>query len=154
VKDVKVAGQPSEVFALLNSPAFDAGRTAILEKNPSAAVTAPDSAVAAITEYRSRHITLNAFTSSTALLVLSEVYYPAGWKAFVDGQETEILKTNYMLRSIVVPPGSHTVVFSFDPPVYSAGYALTNIAWAIALVCVLIGLWRMPELRAKLKLLT
>ncbi len=154
VKDVKVAGQPSGVFALLNSPAFDAGRTAILEKNPSAAVTAPDSAVVAVTEYRSRHITLNAFTSSTALLVLSEVYYPAGWKAFVDGQETEILKTNYMLRSIVVPPGSHNVVFSFDPPVYSAGYALSNIAWAIALVCVLFGLWRMPQIRAKLKLRT
>jgi len=154
VKDVKVAGQPSGVFALLNSPAFDAGRTAILEKNPSAAVTAPDSAVVAVTEYRSRHITLNAFTSSTALLVLSEVYYPAGWKAFVDGQETEILKTNYMLRSIVVPPGSHNVVFSFDPPVYSAGYALSNIAWAIALVCMLFGLWRMPQIRAKLKLRT
>jgi hypothetical protein len=152
VKNVKVAGQPSEVFALLNSPAFDAGRTAILEKNPPAAVTAPDSAVVAITEYRSRRITLNAFTSSTALLVLSEVYYPAGWKAFVDGQETEILKTNYMLRSIVVPPGSHTVVFSFDPPVYGAGYALSNIAWAIAFVCVVFGLWRMPEIRAKLRL--
>jgi len=151
VREVKVAGQPSEVFALLNSPAFDAGRTAILEKNPSAAVTAPDSAVVAITEYRSRHITLNAFTSSTALLVLSEVYYPAGWKAYVDGQETEILKTNYMLRSIVVPPGSHDIVLNFDPPVYRAGYTLSNIAWAIALLCVLFGLWQLPGIRARLQ---
>ena len=151
VRDVQVAGGPSEVFAILNSPAFDAGRTAVLEKNPSATVTAPDSAVAAITGYASRRITLNAFASSTALLVISEVYYPAGWKAFVDGQETEILKTNYMLRSIVVPPGSHNIVLSFDPPVYSAGYTLSNVAWAIALLCVLFGLWQIPQIRAKLK---
>ena len=143
---------PSEVFALLNSPGFDAGRTAILEKSPSTTVTAPDSAVAAITNYTSRRITLKAFASSSALLVLSEVYYPAGWKAFVDGQETEILKTNYVLRSIVVPPGSHEVVLSFDPPMYAAGYMLSNIAWAIALLCVLFGLWQVPEIRAKLKL--
>ncbi len=152
VQEVKVAGHPSGVFALLNTPAFDPGRTAILEKNPSPMVTAPDSAVVAVTEYRSRRITLKAFTSSTALLVLSEVYYPAGWKAFVDGQETEILKTNYMLRSIVVPSGSHNVVFSFDPPMYSAGYALSNIAWAIALLCVFYGIWLVPAVRARFKL--
>ena len=104
-----------------------------------------------ITEYTSRHITASAYTSSAALLVLSEVYYPAGWKAFVDGQETEILKTNYMLRSIVVPPGSHTIEFRYDPPIYSAGYPISNIAWAIALCCVLIGLWRVPWVQAKLK---
>jgi hypothetical protein len=152
VREVQVAAGPSEVFARLNSPAFDAGRTAILEKSPSAMVTAPDSAVAVITAYTSRHIALNAFASSSALLVFSEVYYPAGWKAFVDGQETEILKTNYVLRSIVVPPGSHEIVLSFDPPMYRAGYMLSNIAWAIALLCVLFGLWQMPEIRAKLKL--
>jgi hypothetical protein len=152
VREVRVAAGPSEVFALMNSPAFNAGQTAILEKNPPTAVTAPDSAVAAIAGYTSRRITLNAFASSTALLVLSEVYYPAGWKAFVDGQETEILKTNYVLRSIVVPAGSHEIVLSFDPPLYSAGYTLSNVAWVIALVCVLIGLWQIPGIRARLKL--
>jgi hypothetical protein len=150
VREVKIAAGPSEVFALMNSPAFDAGHTAILEKSPPGTVTAPDSAVAAITDYMSRRITLNAFASSSALLVLSEVYYPAGWKAFVDGQETEILKTNYVLRSIVVPAGSHEIVLSFDPPVYSAGYMLSNIAWAIALLCVLFGLWQVPGIRARL----
>jgi uncharacterized membrane protein YfhO len=69
----------------------------------------------------------------------------------VDGQETEILKTNYILRSIVVPPGSHTIEFRYDPPMYRAGYLISNVAWAIALCCVLIGLWRLPWVQAKLK---
>lgn len=151
VSEAAVAANPTEVFARMNAPSFDASRTAVLEKPPSVRPGKPDSSTVQITGYTSRHITASAYTTSAALLVLSEVYYPAGWKAFVDGQETEILKTNYILRSIVVPAGSHTIEFRFDPPLYRAGYLITNISWAIALCCVLIGLWRLPWVRAKVK---
>ncbi len=150
VGEAKIAASPTEVFALLNAPAFDAARTAVLEKTPSGQITRPDSSSVQITGYQSRQITASAFTSSTALLVLSEIYYPAGWKAFIDGQETEILKTNYVLRSIVMPPGLHTVEFRFDPAIYSTGYTLSNISWMVVLCCVLFGLWRIPAIRAKL----
>jgi hypothetical protein len=151
VEEVKVAANSTEVFSLMNAPSFDAARTAVLEKTPSGQITRPDSSAVQITKYQSRNIAASVYTSSSALLVVSEVYYPAGWKAFVDGQETEILKTNYMLRSIVVPSGTHTVEFRFDPVLYTAGYTITNIAWAIALCCVLIGLWQLPAVRAKLR---
>jgi uncharacterized membrane protein YfhO len=124
---------------------------AVVEKAPSVACTRPDSTQAAITEYKSRSITIKAYASSTALLVLSEVYYPAGWKATIDGTETEILRTNSVLRSVVVPPGDHTVVFSFNPPVYAAGYTISNVAWGIALLCVLIGLWQVPAVRERIR---
>ena len=121
-----------------------------LQKAPSVTCTRPDSAQATIAEYKSRSITIKAYTSSTALLVLSEVYYPAGWKATIDGTETEILRTNSVLRSVVVPPGDHTVLFTFNPPLYTAGYTISNVAWGIALICVLIGLWQVPAVRQKL----
>jgi hypothetical protein len=151
VREVKYATHQAEVFHSLNAASFDAAKTAILEGTSALQVSAPDSASAQVTEFKSRHITVKAYTSSPALMVLSEVYYPAGWKAYVDGAETEIYRTNSILRSVVVPAGTHELVFEFDPPMYRAGYLMTNIAWGIALISILIGLWMTPAIRARLK---
>jgi hypothetical protein len=151
VKQVRLARNPAEVFATLNSPAFNAGTMAVLENVAALDVSTPDSATAQVTDFKSRDIAIKAYTSSPALMVLSEVYYPAGWKAYIDGAETPIYKTNSILRSIVVPAGTHELSFKFDPPMYTAGYLTTNIAWAIVLLCVLAGLWQTPALRARLK---
>jgi hypothetical protein len=148
VDEVTVARSTDEVFRTLNSTLFDAGRMAVVEKELPAEVTAPDSSTASVTAYSSRAVSIRTFTSAPALLVVSEVYYPAGWKAFVDGKETEIFKTNYVLRSLVVPAGSHEVTFTFDPGVYQLGYTITRIAWGVAILCVLIGLWQIPAIRA------
>jgi hypothetical protein len=150
VKDVKYAANQTEVFRTLNSASFDAGKTAILEGAPPLQVGAPDSASAQVTEFKSRHIAVKAYASAPSLMVLSEVYYPAGWKAYVDGTETPIYRTNSILRSVVVPAGTHDLVFEFDPPMYRAGYLTTNIAWIIALLCVVLGLWMTPEIRARI----
>jgi hypothetical protein len=146
-----VAANDHEVFRTLNAPWFNAAHMAVVQNAAAPGTARPDSATATVTEFRSRQITVQAYTSKPALLVLSEVYYPAGWKATIDGTETEILRTNSVLRSVPVPAGSHTVVFSFDPPVYKAGYAISNIAWAVALICILIGLWQIPAVRARLR---
>ena len=139
------------VFHTLNSQEFNPAMTAILEKQLSQAVGAPDSASSvSITDYKSREIKLKATTSTASLLVLSEIYYPAGWKAYVDGAETEIYKTNYILRSIVVPAGSHEVVFKFEPKFYEIGWTLSNAAWGVAVLCIVIGLWRTPSIRARI----
>jgi hypothetical protein len=148
VNEVSVARSADEVFRTLNSGLFDAGRMAIVEKVLPATITAPDSSSAAVTAYSSRSVSIRAFTTTPALLVVSEVYYPAGWKAYVDGQETEIFKTNFVLRSVVVPGGSHEVTFTFDPEVYSLGYTISRIAWGVAILCILIGLWQVPAIRA------
>lgn len=50
-----------------------------------------------------------------ALLVCSEIYYPEGWTATIDGRECPIIRTNYILRGIIVPAGEHQISFSFAP---------------------------------------
>ncbi len=150
VKKAIVANSEAEIFQTLNSTEFNSATTAIVEKQLSQSIGVPDStASVSVSEYKSREITIKATTPVTSLLVLSEVYYPAGWQAYVDGVETEIYKTNYIVRSVIVPAGSHEIVFRFEPKMYALGYTLSNTAWAVAVLCILLGLWQTPSIRTR-----
>jgi uncharacterized membrane protein YfhO len=69
----------------------------------------------------------------------------------VDGSETEIYKTNYILRSVVVPAGTHTVEFRFDPPVYRTGFVITQVAWGVTILLIVVGIARLPKVRTVLR---
>jgi hypothetical protein len=147
---VTVAPTDGEVFHAMRSPAFDPASVAVLQAEPGGEIAPQDSGRhPVLTEYLSHRIVLKTETHSPTLLVLSEVYYPAGWRAFIDGQETEIFRTNYILRSVRVPAGSHEVVFSFQPELYRTGWTLTHAGWAAAFLAVLAGLWSLPSLRRR-----
>jgi hypothetical protein len=150
VDDVITARNATQVYSALNSPAFDVRRTAVVEKPIPQPIEKADSASADVTEFKSRSVTLKTYTARQALLVVSEVYYPAGWKAYVDGAETEIFKTNSILRSVVVPAGTHEVVFKYQPALYDIGYTVTRVAWGVAFVCILAGLWSVPAVRRRI----
>ncbi|MFN0157272.1 MAG: YfhO family protein [Bacteroidota bacterium] len=150
VKNTVVAHSGTGVFAKLNDPQFDPAQTAILESEPAGSVSAPDSSNINIVEHKSTTITIETYASSSALLVLSEVYYPAGWNVYVDGTPAIIHKTNYVLRSVVVPAGQHKVEFRFEPMMYALGWKLTNGAWVFCGICILIGLWRTPGIKNRI----
>jgi hypothetical protein len=145
-----ISQSKKETFAVLNSPAWNPKVMAILEKQPATQFGKSDSVNVVVTQYQSSYIAINTFCSNTSLLVLGESYYPAGWKAFIDSAETEIYKTNYIIRSIIIPSGNHTVEFRFDPPSYKTGMIITNSAWGITLILIFIGLIRIPWVRQKL----
>jgi len=150
VDEVVVATNKQEVFRNLNSPAFNPATVAILESPPALQPVKSDSTSVNFISFQTHRITLKTFCTHASLLVLSEVYYPAGWKAYIDGKETEILKANYILRSVVVPPGEHTVEFHFEPEVYRRGMLVTNLAWGATALLILIGVIRHPAIRSML----
>jgi uncharacterized membrane protein YfhO len=47
--------------------------------------------------------------------VFSEVYYPYGWNAYIDGKKVDYCKTDYVLRGLSIPAGQHAVRFIFEP---------------------------------------
>jgi hypothetical protein len=122
----------------MNMPA----KTALLEKDPGIKIDKPDSAAAyaRITHFDIHNITYDVSATGNNLLVLSEIYYPAGWKAFIDGKETEIYKTDYLFRSIVVPPGKHTVEFKFHPDTYYTGKTISTTANIFVALILLAGI--------------
>ena len=85
----------------------------------------------------------NAATNQFA--VFSEVYYKAGWKAYIDGKEAPIVKVNYVLRGLAVPVGKHDIRFEFKPQGYYKGKSLTTIFTIVLLVILIAGIfmeWR------------
>jgi hypothetical protein len=75
------------------------------------------------------------------LVVFSEIYYPKGWKALVNGQETEIIRTNYLLRGINVPKGKSEVVMKFEPDSYYKTKTLTVVFQYLILLTLVAGLF-------------
>lgn len=71
-----------------------------------------------MTAYEPNEISYQADVKGNQLAVFSEIYYPEGWKASIDGKEVPIKKVNYLLRGLEIPSGKHKIVFSFDLPKY------------------------------------
>lgn len=69
---------------------------------------------AAITRYADNAVTIDVTTDQPGVVVLHDLFYP-GWEARVDGLKKPVLRTNILFRGVEVPPGHHTVEFSFHP---------------------------------------
>ncbi|TNE55982.1 MAG: hypothetical protein EP338_01490 [Bacteroidetes bacterium] len=68
--------------------------------------------------YGPNELVYEANLEGDQLAVFSEIYYPEGWTATIDGKEASILKVNYLLRGLEVPGGKHEIRFKFDLPFY------------------------------------
>jgi hypothetical protein len=143
VESGRVFEDGAERLQFMNTTEFDPRTVALLEEPLSEEIEAPDSAYARVTHFEPDKLVLDVFTDKQALLVLSEVYYPKGWKAYLeDEKELQIYKTNHILRSMVVPPGNHTITLEFRPATYYSGIRLSWIGWIITYLGLLIFAYR------------
>lgn len=74
---------------------------------------------------------------SENLAVFSEIWYPENWIATIDGEETDILRANYVLRALKVPAGKHTISLKYVDKT-------STLANTIALICSLLALIAVP----------
>lgn len=89
-------------------------------------ITQPDtSATIELVSHRPNELVYEFSSATDQLTVFSEIYYPHGWKAFIDGNEVSHFQANYVLRAMMVPAGDHQVTFKFEPDVIRKG---SNIA--------------------------
>lgn len=73
-------------------------------------------------------------STSDQVAVLSEIWYPVGWKATIDGEPIEIGRANYLLRTIEVPAGEHEIEFIFAPDSYYVGEQIALVGSIILIL--------------------
>lgn len=78
-----------------------------------------------LTEFNTKRLKYHASVAGLRMAVFSEIYYPLGWKAYIDGEQTAIYRVNYMLRAIVIPAGEHDILMDFDPDSVRKGNTLS-----------------------------
>ena len=133
-----VKNADEEMKALDN---FSPKDTAFVQESYKSSVTLPvPDSTAKITLVKNDNdlIEYSSEAATQQFAVFSEVYYKEGWKAYIDGKEAPIVKTNYVLRGLSVPAGKHSIKFEFKPQGYYKGWKITSIA-NIALLLLIAG---------------
>ena len=134
VDAVAVAGSPQQEIDLLGET--DLKRTAVIAEkdkpytegwtaNP--ADTAAQRTIA-LTEYRPNYLRYEYTAPAEGVAVFSEIFYPYGWTAYVDGAEAPCFRADYVLRAMRLPAGQHTVEWKFRAPGWKAAEAVTLVS--------------------------
>ena len=136
VDEVKTEANPAKVMSMLDS--LSVKQTAIIEIAAKGKTSTNTGDSIWLVKNQHDLIRYQSFSAAERFAVFSEVYYEKGWKAYIDGQETPIYKTNYVLRGAFIPAGKHEITFEFKPDSYYksewVGLTANAIVWILLLL--------------------
>ncbi len=142
VKDIQVVSSAREEMDAVLSK--ELSTVAIINSNDSPedfSATIPDnSGTIELTSHQPNELIYQLKSpqnSGQKLAVFSEIYYPKGWVAYIDGKETPILRANYLLRAISLPGGNHEIKFKFSSASYNTGNLMMMIFSSLILIGVI-----------------
>ncbi|MFC1543511.1 YfhO family protein [Candidatus Neomarinimicrobiota bacterium] len=137
---VEVKATAEEVLALLSEPGYNPEEVVYIIQTDQTDVPVASSAgrQCRVLEaaWQANHIRLRVAASESAFLVLSEVYYPGGWQARIDGESATIHEVNTVLRGVTVPAGTHEITMDFEP----ADVRLGRLISSLSLLVIVLGL--------------
>ncbi|WP_291130641.1 YfhO family protein [Flavobacterium sp. UBA7682] len=130
-EEMKVLGKiDTKNVATRNSNDFTkSALTASFQKDSLAAIK--------LVEHKPNYIKYTATNTNDGFAVFSENYYE-GWKATIDGKDTDIHRVDYVLRGLAIPKGKHTIEFKFEPQVVKTGSTIALFS-SIGMLLVIIG---------------
>jgi len=138
VKGIQIEKGPAEVMKQLDS--FNPKDTAVIEEKDKIAslnnLEYDENASIALVNNKNDEINYTSSSTKKQLAVFSEIYYDLGWKAYIDNVETPIVKTNYVLRGLVVPAGNHAIRFEFKPTTIKNAIVASTFASILLWLCV------------------
>ena len=154
------AATPDEEIALLGGA--DLRNSAVIGADFSSFIDditeTPDSVMSsiALTHYAPNELRYSYSTDAKRAAIFSEIYYPKGWKAWIepagaygqvknghyqptaDAREIELFRADWMLRGAILPEGEGQLIMRFEPESYQLGENVSR-ASSILLILLLIG---------------
>jgi hypothetical protein len=129
VHQAEVVADDEEAIARLRDPAFAAAQRVLLAGGEPLA--GAGTAEAEIVSYTPEEIFVKATTDAPGYLLLTDTFYP-GWQATVDGQPAEIQRADLMFRAVRLEPGTHQVVYRYQP---------ASVRWGTWISALALVLW-------------
>lgn len=141
--------QPAKIIRLISDPQFDPRTQVVVDKPIMLDKEANLENVTQITHYGSSRVVIEAATSGAGILVLADSYYP-GWRVFVDGRESKILRANYFFRGVELSPGEHHVEFEYEPWSFTLGLRISLLTIVLlVLVSLALSIKRLSMYRVR-----
>ncbi|AFL82258.1 Bacterial membrane protein YfhO [Aequorivita sublithincola DSM 14238] len=144
VENVQPANNANEEIQLLDS--LDTKKTAVINKEflskiPNQNMKRDSTATIELFSHQPNKLVYEASTKSSQLAIFSEVYYPKGWNAYINGKPAEYFRADYLLRAMVIPPGNNKIEFKFEPKVIQTGRTISLASTIVFLLILLSGLY-------------
>ena len=146
-----MAGDDAALTATM-TPGFEGRRVVVTERplpgiaqngggaGAGATSGAPPAGSARLISYGAEKIVAQATATQRSVLVLTDVFYP-GWNVTVDGHPASTERVDYLLRGVVLGPGKHRIVFSYEPASYEVGWIISLLSTLLVVGAALFG-WR------------
>ncbi|MDR2918367.1 MAG: YfhO family protein [Tannerella sp.] len=145
VNNIRWVDSPDEEINALNE--FDPLATAIIDKRFDSFISknlenphVENSSYIKMISYAPDHLVYESESSEDKLVVFSEIYYPHGWYAYIDGELSPHIRANYVLRTMPIPAGKHKIEFKFDPLSYHITETIAFIASGVLLLYIMLVL--------------
>lgn len=148
VSDLKFVNTPDEEIKSIG--VIDSKRTAVIAASDKEyfngkQIQADSTAFINLTKYQPNELEFKAESKTPQLAVFSEIYYPHGWKVFVDEKEVPYIKADYLLRAVHVPAGKHQIRMVFEPEVIEKGKWLSLLCFGLFIALSAFGIFWMNK---------
>lgn len=152
VSDLKFVDSPNQEIKSIGT--IDNKKTAVIASSDKSyfdnkPVQADSTAFINLTKYQPNELEFKSQSKTPQLAVFSEVYYPHGWKMFVDEKEVPYIKADYLLRAVHVPAGNHHIRMVFEPEVIEKGKWLSLLSFGLFILLAAFGIFWMNKNRKK-----
>ena len=137
VQNIKMVNTANEEMLALGDTSNNLRKTAVINKefkNIKAPLEIDSTAEIILTKYGLNHLEYACNNKYACPVVFSEIYYPEGWNCYIDGNQVEDFRTNYVLRGVMVPAGKHKIEWKFEPKSMETGSLVSGIGSVLLLL--------------------